>query len=235
MTRAISALMPASSGSSSRSSSIERESDGEIDETPTKKFSRHAVRPKPLHLGDSNKDFSDNTNSSKSISPDPSQLSSALSKLIGDGNVDPDETEEEDWRPGCPHKDSGTASKNTSPSVSSASIKGPRGRPVRVKLSQPKKPSDKPQSAKSDSSKGADGGEYDADREKSPSRKIATKPRRRLIRGFERDRMRAERAKRASPRTSLSPTSANIKQSDHTPPVVGAEINVLKVEFSQVD
>ena len=231
MTRAVSCLMPASSQSSSRSSSIEREleSDEEIDLKPNKKADRRPSRPQPLRFSRPNRNFTADAEASNSASPDPSQLSAALSKLTGNDAVDQDETEEEDWHNESPYKDSGTTSVSTSTSESSAASKGGAGPIVRIRLSQPRKPVEKPYSKSDESNERSHAGEYDADGEKSRSSRVIAKPRRRLICGAERDRLNAERIRKATRRTSLSPTSANSKKSGHSPPVIDVGIKILSI------
>ena len=241
MNNAISCLMPTSSQSSSRSSSIERilDSDDEIDNLPKKKADRRPSRPQPLRLGKSNKKFPVNSEDSNSVSPDPSQLSAALSKLTGDDVINLD-TDEEDPQIESPYKDSGTTSVSTVASESSGAGKGKMRPIVRIKLSQPKKPVEKAQPSHMSSNKLTHTGEYDADGEKAPSPKIIAKPRRRLISGLEREKLRAEKSRNTSPRTSimkarkvsrrtsLSPTSANSKNFSQSPPVVD-DIKILRI------
>jgi len=189
MTYAVSALMPASSQSSSRSSSIEREmdSDDEIDLKPKKKADRRPSRPQPLRIGKSNKDFKTDTEDSHSSSPDPSQLSAALSKLAGDDEVDPDETEEENWHNDSPSKGSGTTTESTSASESSAASNDAAGPVVRIKLSQPRKPIEKMQPVSSSSSDQSYGGDDDDDVSKSQPSRVIAKPKSRLVSSAKRD------------------------------------------------
>lgn len=226
--KAVSALMPTSSESSSRSSSIERDTniDEDIDQKPKKKADRRSSRPHPLRIGKSNKNFNTDTNGWYSVTPDATQLSAALSKLTGD---DPDETEEEDWHNESTLKNSETTSVSTSTSGSSAASKGSSGAAVRIKLSQPKKPGEKVKSTSTAPSEQSHGGEYDADAEKPQPPRVIAKPRRRLITGIERDRLLAEKAKEASGRASLSPTSANAKKASQSPPVIDVGIKVLSL------
>ena len=280
---AVSALMPASSESSSRSSSIERDldSDDELDFKPNKKN-----RPSHLQIGKSNKNFKYNAEDPKSISPDPSQLSSALSKLTGNDVRDPDETEEEDWQNQSVPNDPKSTPKMDSASPSSVAS-AVAARHPQVRLSLPKKPLQQIQSSSGSSETSSNAG-YDADGEKPQNNRvfakakgrlntgekqtktiihakklaekeqpkstmaaekyhegkhdiggeerkspqsppIVIKPRRRLITGAERDRLNAEKARKALRRPSLSPTSANSKSSSHTPPVIGEEIKVLSL------
>ena len=239
MSNAISCLMPASSGSSSRTSSIERvlDSDDEIDNVPKKKASCHSNRPHPLHIRKSNKSFP----ADSEISPDPSQLSAALSRLTGDDVIDLI-SDDEDQQIDSVYRNSGTTSVSTVASESSGAGKG-KARPIaRIKLSQPRKPVEKAQPSLTGLGEETHHGGYDADAdgEKPSSPRVAPKPRRRLISGNEREKLRAEKAKKLSPRasvmrgkkisrrTSLSPTSANPKKSSESPPVAD-DIKILRL------
>lgn len=237
---AVSSLMPASSSSSSRSSSIERDvdSDDEMDQKPKKKADRRPSRPHPLYVGKINKKLTVNADDAQLLSPNPRQLSVALSRLKDDEAFDPDETEEEDWRNDSPYKDSETTSVSTSASDSSAASKGP-GPTIRIKLSQPKKPTDKVRSISPLSSGQSNAGDYDADGEKpGPQPRVIAKPKRRLVSRDERDRLNAEKAEmaekiektaKAARRASLSPTSAKHRKSNQSPPVIDVGIKVLRI------
>ena len=224
--------MPMSSESSSRSSSIERETDDEedhLDEKPKKKADRRSSRPDPLHIGKSNKNFDTKDNDSHSTTPDATQLSAALSKLTGD---DPNETEDEDWPARSPLQNLETTSDNTSTSSLAAGGKGTSGPRVRIKLSQPKKPGQKSKATTTTAAKEQHhGGEYDADAEKLRPSRVIAKPKRRLYRAS--DLGSAElaklKAKKQSHRASLSPTSANSKKSNDSPPVLDKGIDVLNL------
>ena len=235
MNKAVSALMPASSSSSSRSSSIERDGDpdDDLDPKPAKKLDRRSSRPQPLHLGKSHKILTVDSSNSHSSSPDPGQLSSALSKLTGDDAGDPDETDEENWRNESSYQASGTTSVSTSASDSSAASKGSTGSKFqRLKLSAPRKPVEKVQPAAAPRNEQSPAGGYDADEEEPQSPEVVAKPRRRLITGAERERQRAEKARKASCRTSLSPTSANAKKSSQSPLVTGDGVKDLSLRLS---
>ncbi|KAL6719276.1 hypothetical protein ACLMJK_003515 [Lecanora helva] len=233
MTKAVSALMPASSSSSSRTSSIERDMgpEEEIDIKPTKKPYRRSSRPQPLQFRKSNKNFSGASDLSNQSSPDPAQLSAALSKLTGDDVEDPDKTDEEDWHKDSQSQASGTTSVNTSASNSSAASKGSANVkfPRRLKLTQPKKPSEVKHTPLRHSEPSPTGS-YDGDEEKPP--RVIAKPRRRLITGAERERQRREKARKASQRSSLSPTSANSKASNKVAPVTEYGVKELSLRLS---
>jgi len=237
---AVSSLMPASSSSSSRSSSIERDvdSDDQVDQKPKKKADRRPSRPHPLRMGNFNKKLTVNVDDANSLSPNPGQLSVALSKVKDDEAFDPDETEEEDWQNDSTYKDSETTSVSTSASDSSAASKEPAPT-IRIKLSQPKRPIDKVRSISPPSSGQSNAGDYDADGEKpGPQPRVIAKPKRRLISRDERDRLIAEKAEKAEKvektekaarRASLSPTSAKHKKSNQSPPVIDVGIKVLRI------
>jgi len=221
---AVSNLLPPSSQSSAKTSgtsspaSIERDADDdyEMDQKPKKKQDRRQSRPHPLktqHL------LTVRTKDANMLSPDPNQLSAALSKLKDSKGIDPDETEEEDWQN---IKDSESASVSTSVSDCSTNSKGEAG-PIRLKLSQPKKQTTKARPVSTTSSEQSVAGEYDADAEKfQMARKIA-KPRRRLITGHE--RFAAQKAVRLS-NTALY--TATKKQNQSTP-VIDMGIKVLSI------
>ncbi|KAK4695917.1 OTU domain-containing protein 3, partial [Lecanoromycetidae sp. Uapishka_2] len=225
---AVTNLLPYSSQSSVKTSgtsspaSIERDDDDgdfEMEQKPKKKQDRRQSRPHPLknqHL------LTVRTKEASMLSPNPTQLSAALIKLKDIKAVDPDETEEEDWRKESAFKDSESASGSTSVSDYSTNSKGEAG-PVRLKLSQPKKQPNKPCPVSTNSSNQSIAGEYDADAEKSQlARKIA-KPRRRLISGNE--RLAAQKAARLS-NTALHTTT---KKQNQSTPVIDIGIKVLSI------
>lgn len=225
---AASSLMPASSQSSSRSSSIEREpdSDDEVERKPKKKADRRPSRPQPLLIDKSSNDNATNGKRSDSGSPDPKQLSAALSELEKNTSFDPDETEEEDWRNNSPFKDSETTSVSTSASDLSNTSKGGIRPVVRIKLSQPKKPVNKDQPLPGPLTAQPTVGDYDADGEKIQQPRPIAKARRRLITGAERERQKAEKGAR---RAGLSPTNPNHKKSNQSAPVIDAGIKILRI------
>lgn len=238
ISHAVSSLMPASSSSSSRTSSIEREidSDDEVDQTPKKKADRRPSRPHPLRMGKSHKKLTVNVDDANAISPHPEQLSAALSRLKDDEASDPDETEEEDWQNA--YKDSETTSISTSASDTSSASKGQAAHVVRIKLSQPKRPIDKVRSESPTSSGQSNAGDYDADGEKTWQPRVIAKAKGRLISRNERDRLRAEKAEKAdnaenaekaARRASLSPTNAKHKKSNQSPPVIDVGIKILRI------
>ena len=188
---AVSNLLPASSQSSDKtsgtSSSIERDpdSDYEMEQKPKKKQNRRQSRPQPL----SNHNLTVRTKDANLFSPDPNQLSAALSKLKDDKDFDPDETEEENWQDEIIYKDTESTSVSTSASDFSTASKGESG-PIRLKLSQPKKQIAKVRPVSTASSEQSNTGDYDADAEKAYRSRPIAKPRRRLIKGYERERER---------------------------------------------
>ena len=227
---AVSSLMPESSQSSGGSSSIERdaESDEEMDQKPTKKQNRRPSRPQPLGHGKPPQNLTVRTKEANKLSPDPMQLSAALTNLKGEQSYDPDETEEEDWRNDSTYKDSESASVSTSASDCSAAPKVESG-PIRLKLSQPKKQTDKPLQHSSNSSVQSNIGDYDADAEKPPRPRVIAKPRKRLITRDERDRLASLKAARlaaAHPNSALY--TATQKQNQNTP-VIDMGIKVLQI------
>lgn len=227
---AVSSLMPESSQSSGGSSSIERdaESDEEMDQKPTKKQNRRPSRPQPLGHGKPPQNLTVRTKEANKLSPDPMQLSAALSNLKGEQSYDPDETEEEDWRNDSTYKDSESASVSTSASDCSAAPKVESG-PIRLRLSQPKKQTDKPLQHSSNSSVQSNIGDYDADAEKPPRPRVIAKPRKRLITRDERDRLASLKAARlaaAHPNSALY--TATQKQNQNNP-VIDMGIKVLQI------
>ena len=227
---AVSSLMPESSQSSGGSSSIERDadSDEEMEQKPTKKQNRRPSRPQPLGHGNSKQNLTVRTKEANVLSPDPMQLSAALTNLKGDNSYDPDETEEEDWRNDSTYKDSESASVSTSASDCSVAPKAESG-PIRLKLSQPKKQTEESSQHSSNSSVQSTTGEYDADVEKPPKPRVIAKPRRRLISRDERDRLASLKAARL---TNTLPNSALFtatqKQNQNTP-VIDMGIKVLHI------
>ena len=227
---AVSSLMPESSQSSGGSSSIERdaESDEEMNQKPTKKQNRRPSRPQPLGHGKPSQNLTVRTKEANKLSPDPMQLSAALTNLKGEQAYDPDETEEEDWRNDSTYKDSESASVSTSASDCSAAPKVESG-PIRLRLSQPKKQTDKPLQHSSNSSVQSNLGDYDADAEKPQRPRVIAKPRKRLITRDERDRLASLKAARlaaAHPNSALY--TATQKQNQNTP-VIDMGIKVLQI------
>ena len=225
---AVSSLLSGSSQSSDRSSSIERDpdSDDETERKPKKKIDRRPSRPLPLSLGRVGMDPIMSKTSLTYDPPDPARLSAALRKLRNNKIFDPDETEEEDWQNDSTFRDSETTSISTSSSDSPSISKAIAGPVVRIKLSQPKKPIEK-DSLLSNLSKGCSKTvDYDADGEKKPHPRPASKTKRRLITGAERDRLQTEKSGR---RTSLCPTTAKHKKSNQTAPVIDVGIKILRI------
>ena len=230
---AVSSLMPDSSQSSGGSSSIERDpdSDEDMEQKPTKKQNRRPSRPQPLGYGKPKQNLTVRTKEANALSPNPMQLSAALTNLKGEKSYDPDETEEEDWRNDSTYKDSECASVSTSASDWSAAPKAESG-PIRLKLSQPKKQIEHPlqhSSNSSNSSIQSNTGEYDADVEKPQKPRVIAKPRRRLITRDERDRLASLKAARlagAHPNSALY--TATQKQNQKTP-VIDMGIKVLHI------
>lgn len=227
---AVSSLMPESSQSSGGSSSIERDadSDEEKEQKPTKKQNRRPSRPQPLCHGKSTQNLTVRTKEANLLSPDPTQLSAALTNLKGEKSCDPDETEEEDWRNDSTYKDSECASISTSASDCSTAPKAEPGH-VRLRLSQPKKQADKPAQHSSNSSVQSSVGDYDADAEKPQKPRVIAKPRKRLITRDERDRLASLKAARlagAHPNSALY--TATQKQNQNTP-VIDMGIKVLHI------
>ena len=221
---AVSNLLPSSSQSSDGTSgtsspaSIEREVDDdyEINSKPKKKQDRRQSRPHPLkttHL------LTVRTKPASKLSPDPNQLSAALSKIKNKKDIDPDETEEEDWQN---LKDSESASVSTSVSDYSTESKG-EGGPIRLKLSQPKKQLVKIRPVSIASSEKPVPGDYDGDAEKSQLARKFAKPRRRLITGHE--RFAAQKLARLQ-NTALHNATKNQNQST---PVIDIGIKVLSI------
>ena len=230
---AVSSLMPDSSQSSGGSSSIERDadSDEDMEQKPTKKQNRRSSRPQPLGHGKPKQNLTVRTKEANMLSPNPLQLSAALTNLKGEKSYDPDETEEEDWRNDSTYKDSECASVSTSASDCSAVPKAESG-PIRLKLSQPKKQAEqspKHSSNSSCSSIQSNTGEYDADAEKTQKPRVIAKPRRRLITRDERDRLASLKAgclPGAPPSSALY--TATQKQNQNTP-VIDMGIKVLHI------
>jgi hypothetical protein len=225
---AVSNLLPASSQSSNKtsgtSSSIERDpdSDYEMEQKPKKKQNRRQSRPHPL----SNHNLTVRTKEANLVSPDPNQLSAALSKLKDDTTFDPDETEEENWQDESIYKDTESTSVSTSASDFSTASKGESG-PVRLKLSQPKKQIAKVRPISMTSSEQSNTGDYDADAEKAHHSRPIAKPRRRLIKGIERDRLAAQTASRlASAQPNIVLHTASRKQNQR---VIDMGIKVLHI------
>lgn len=188
---AVSYLLPDSSpDSSSRSSSIEREpdSDDEKAQKPTKKQDRRKSRPHPL-----SHTFAVRTGQTNPISPDPHRLAVALRKVNEHKQSDPDETEWEDWQnKASGDSDSGSFSTSASDySAGEQQLPEPDAKsgPIRLKLSEPKKPDIDIKAAVNSNSENVSSPTC-----KKPNRAIA-KPRRRLINGNERAQM-AERIAR---------------------------------------
>lgn len=232
---AVSSLISASSSSSNRSSSIERDADSEddVDRKPKKKADRRPSRPHPLRTGKSSKKLTVNVEDANCQSPDPRQLSMVLTQLKNEDALDPDETEEEDWQNDPAYKDSETISISTSASDSStASHKRPLAPTIRIKLSQPKRPVDRIRSISPHSSGQSTTGDYDA---AGAQPRVIAKPRRRLISRNERDRLNAEKAEklemaeRAARRAGLSPTSGKHEKFNHSPPVIDMGIKILRI------
>ena len=230
---AVSSLMPESSQSSGGSSSIERDadSDQDMEQKPTKKQNRRSSRPHPLGHGKLQQNLTVRTKEAGVLSPDPLQLSAALTNIKREKSYDPDETEEEDWRNDSTYKDSECASVSTSASDSSSAAKAESG-PIRLKLSQPKKQAEQPPkhySHSSNSSIQSNTGEYDADAEKPQKPRVIAKPRRRLITRDERDRLASLKAARlagAHPNSALY--TATQKQNQNAP-VIDMGIKVLHI------
>ena len=227
---AVSSLMPESSQSSGGSSSIERDadSDEDMEQKPTKKQNRRPSRPQPFGHGRPQQNLTVRTKEANTLSPNPTQLSAALTNLKGEKSYDPDETEEEDWRNDSTYKDSECASVSTSASDYSAAPKAESG-PVRLKLSQPKKQADKLPQHSSNSSVQSSIGDYDADVEKPQKPRVIAKPRRRLITRDERDRLASLKAARltgAHPNNALY--TATQKKNQNTP-VIDMGIKVLRI------
>ena len=227
---AVSSLLPDSSQSSGGSSSIERDadSDEDMEEKPTKKQNRRPSRPQPLKNGNPKQNLTVRTKEANMLSPDPMQLSAALTNLKGGKSYDPDETEEEDWRNDTTYKDSECASVSTSASDCSAVPKGEPG-PIRLKLSQPKKQMEQFSQHSSSSSVQSTTGEYDADAEKPQKPRVIAKPRRRLISRDERDRLASLKAARlAGAHTNSALYTATQKQNQNAP-VIDMGIKVLHI------
>lgn len=227
---AVSSLMPESSQSSGGSSSIERDadSDEDMEQKPTKKQNRRPSRPQPLGYGKPKQSLTVRTKDANMLSPDATQLSTALTNLKGEKSYDPDETEEEDWRNDSTYKDFESASVSTSASDYSAAPKAESG-PIRLRLSQPKKQADKPSQDSSNSSVQSNIGDYDADAEKPQKPRVIAKPRKRLISRDERDRLASLKAARlagAHPNSALY--TATQKQNQNTP-VIDMGIKVLHI------
>ena len=225
---AVSNLLPASSQSSNKtsgtSSSIERDpdSDYEMEQKPKKKQNRRQSRPQPL----SNHNLTVRTKEANLLSPDPNQLSAALLKVKGEKEIDPDETEEENWQDESVYKDTESTSLSTSASEYSTASKGESG-PTRLKLSQPKKPIAKVRPLSTTSSEQSTTGDYDADAEKAHHSRPIAKPKRRLIRGYERDQLAAQKAARlANTHPTLALHSATKKQNQR---VIDVGIKVLHI------
>ena len=207
---AVSNLLPASSQSSDKtsgtSSSIERDpdSDYEMEQKPKKK-----QKPSPEPTTATLKhNLTVRTKDANLFSPDPNQLSVALSKLKDDKDFDPDETEEENWQDETIYKDTESTSVSTSTSDFSTASKGESG-PIRLKLSQPKKQIAKVRPVSTTSSEQSNTGDYDADAEKAYRSRPIAKPRRRLIKGYERERERERErlaAENAARLASTQPT-----------------------------
>lgn len=224
---AVSNLLPASSQSSATSgtsspASIERDHDDdyEMDQKPKKKQDRRQSRPHPLKT---QHQLALRTKDGNMLSPDPNQLSAALSKLKDSKDIDPDETEEEDWQNESTFKDSESASVSTSVSDCSTNSKV-EAAPIRLRLSQPKKQVTNARPVSTTSSEQSIAGEYDADAEKPQLERKIAKPRRRLITGNER-RLAAEKAARLS-NTALHTTT---KKQNQGTPVIDMGIKVLSI------
>ena len=225
---AVSSLLPDSSQSSGGSSSIERDADSDeyMEQKPTKKQNRRPSQP--LGHGKPKQNLAVRTREANMLSPDPTQLSTALTNLKGETSYDPDETEEEDWRNDGTYKDSESASVSTSASDCSTVSKAEPG-PIRLRLSQPKKQAEKPAQHSSNSSVQSNAGDYDADAEKPPKPRVIAKPRKRLITRDERDRLASLKAARlagAHPNSALY-TATQKQNQNH--PVIDMGIKVLHI------
>ena len=230
---AVSSLMPDSSQSSGGSSSIERDpdSDEDMEQKPTKKQNRRPSRPQPLGYGKPKQNLTVRTKEANALSPNPMQLSAALTNLKGEKSYDPDETEEEDWRNDSTYKDSECASVSTSASDWSTAPKAESG-PIRLKLSQPKKQTEHPlqhSSNSSNSSIQSNTGEYDADVEKPQKPRVIAKPRRRLITRDERDRLASLKAARLAGAHSNSALYTATQKQNQKTPVIDMGIKVLHI------
>lgn len=225
---AVSSLMPESSQSSGGSSSIERDADSDEDmEQPTKKQNRRPSRPQPLGHGKPKQNLTVRTKEANVLSPDPKQLSAALTNLKGENSYDPDETEEEDWRNDSTYKDSESASVSTSASDYSAP-KAESG-PVRLRLSQPKKQADESSQHSSNSSVQSNIGDYDADAEKPQKPRVIAKPRKRLITRDERDRLASLKAARLAGALPNSALYTATQKQNQSAPVIDMGIKVLHI------
>ena len=227
---AVSILLPSSSQSSIKtsgsSSSVDRDpdSDFEMDQKPKKKRNRRQSRPQPLPKHT----LAVRTKDANAASPDPNQLSAALSKIKDNKDFDPDETEEENWQDHSVYKDSESASISTSASDYSTTSKGDSG-PIRLKLSQPKKQVSNVRPLSTTSSEQSNLGDYDADAEKVQQPRPINKPRRRLITRYERDRLAAEKAARlAGTPSSIALHTATKKQNQNNR-VLSQGIKVLSI------
>ena len=225
---AVSSLMPESSQSSGGSSSIERDADSEEDmeQKPTKRQNRRPGRPK-LH-GKHKQNLTVRTKEANVLSPDPMQLSAALTTLKDENSYDPDETEEEDWRNDSTYKDSECASVSTSASDCSTHPNTGAG-PVRLKLSQPKKQTEQSSQHSSNSSVQSTIGEYDADVEKPQKPREIAKPRRRLITRDERDRLASLKAARLTGAHTNSALYTATQKQNQNAPVIDMGIKILRI------
>ena len=206
---AVDLLLPDSSPETSeRSSSIEREpdSDDDFSKKPFKKQDRRQSRPHPLSqpLAVRQKD-------SAPSSPDPSHLAAALQQIKATKKeIDPEETEEEDWKESVPSHDSESASVSTSASEYSTPdpSQPTKSGPIRFRLSQPRQPdlSSSPISIERPKS----------DSHKAPlsNRGIAKPRRRRLINGNERA---ADLAKKSARNQQMANHLSANSQQDSAP------------------
>ena len=211
---AVDLLLPDTSPETSeRSSSIEREpdSDDETGQKPTKKQDRRQSRPHPLsnNLAVRQKDSAPPTPSS----PDPRHLAAALKKVDKTKkDIDPEETEDEDWKELSPYHDSESASVSTSasdystPDNSQPAVAGP----IRFRLSQPKRPESLPRSGGFNHQAGSDR----PIRASQPHRVIAKSRRKRLVNGVERG---ADLAKKSARNQQLANHISANSQQDNAP------------------
>ena len=227
---AVSMLLPESSQSSGGSSSVERDadSDDELEQKPKKKQNRRPSRLHPLCNGNPKHDLTVRTKDANMVSPDPNQLSAALSKLNDNRTSDPEETEEENWRNDSTFRDSESTSVSTSASDYSITSKAEPGR-VRLKLSQPKKQDAQITAVSSSASSQSIAGEYDADAEKARQSRLIAKPRKRLITRDERDRLAAQKATRLAAGHPVSALHTATQKQNQNTPVIDMGIKVLHI------
>ena len=209
---AVDLLLPESSPETSeRSSSIERDpdSDDEKGQKPSKKQNRRRSRPHPLSNNLAVRQKASSLSSS--YSPDPRRLTAALNQVDGaKEDVDPEETEEDDWKELSPFHDSESASVSTSASEYSTPDQSQQvsAGPTRFRLSQPKKPEASPQP-------GISSDKVEHDLQKRTSHRIIAKPRRRrLVNGNERA---ADLAKKSARNQQLANHISANSQQDNAP------------------